>query len=80
MTTSARVSTEYFMLRSRQEGYRYVRAYRIYGVWRWALWERQQGKMRRVGTAHTEQDCRRFLGLDDSNTKERSTDGHDVQA
>lgn len=63
-----------------QEGYRYVRAYRIYGVERWALWERQNGKMRRVGTAHTEQDYRRFLGLADLHVKERSTDGHDVQA
>lgn len=63
-----------------QEGYRYVRSYRVRGdEWRWALWERLNGKMRRVGTAHTEQDYRRFLGLADYHVKERSTDGHDVQ-
>ena len=36
------------------EGHRYVRSYRVSGyVQRWALYETQHGKARRVGTART---------------------------
>lgn len=52
-------------LRRTDEGYRYVRAYRRKPpnghLYSWALWERQNGRMVRVGTAHTEEDYRKFL-------------------
>lgn len=34
-----------------QDGYRYCKQYTYRGVRRWALWERVNGKARRVGTA-----------------------------
>jgi hypothetical protein len=48
----------------RADGYRYVRSYRSAPdrPWdRWALWEIQGGRARRVGTARTEDDKRAFL-------------------
>ncbi len=48
---------------NRPEGYRYVRQY-----WRgsdhhnWALYEIQDGKAKRVGTAHSERAYREFIG------------------
>lgn len=49
--------------RRTDEGYRYVRSYRVASAphSRWALWERRDGRMKRVGTACTEQDCRDFM-------------------
>lgn len=46
------------------EGYRYVRGYRVKdGSGRWALWERQRGRARRVGTTLTRRGYMEFLGL-----------------
>lgn len=46
----------------RDEGYRYIRAYRgSWPGWRYQLWERRDGRMRRVGTARTEDAYRAFL-------------------
>jgi hypothetical protein len=57
------------MLRRSDDGFRYVRGYRVKptksmcdgGTKRWALWERRDGRMRRVGTAVTEEVYRDFL-------------------
>ena len=46
------------------DGYRYVRRYNTRKGFRWALWERQAGRARRVGTALTWQDYYRFLRID----------------
>lgn len=57
---------------AKPDGYRYVRsdprtwAERRRGIFtgeRWALWEVQQGRARRVGTARSVQAYRAFLGL-----------------
>jgi hypothetical protein len=45
------------------DGYRYVRGYRVRGAARWALWERVNGKMRRVGTAYSAEAYLTFLRL-----------------
>jgi len=45
----------------RIEGYRYVREYSTKAGLRFALWERQNGRMRRVGTAKSEEEYLRFL-------------------
>lgn len=48
------------------KGYRYVRAYRWPkdgGTWRYALWEHDGERCRRVGTAYTEADYLTHLGL-----------------
>lgn len=48
--------------RRRDEGFRYVRSYRLTGRrTHWALWERRDGRMRRVGTARDESTYRDFL-------------------
>lgn len=52
------------MLRRADDGFRYVRGYRVNpakSTKRWALWERRDGRMRRVGTAVTEEVYRDFL-------------------
>lgn len=49
----------------RPDGHRYVRSYRVTGdALRWALWERQGGRNRRVGTATTAEGYLRFLGFE----------------
>ena len=42
-------------------GTRYIRAYRTKGGLRYALWDRVGGRNKRVGTATTEDQYRRFL-------------------
>jgi len=50
-------------------GYRYVRAYWLWSKGRtlprlrWALWEVQDGRKHRVGTASNEDEYKAFLGL-----------------
>lgn len=54
--------------RRREEGYRYIREYRVkHGTeHRFALWERRDGRMRRVGTSESYQDAYMFLFRVDS--------------
>lgn len=50
-----------------RDGYRFVREYRDKSdVSHWALWERVQGKIKRVGTAHSHDEAREFLKGDPS--------------
>ena len=44
-----------------REGYRYIRSYETKSGRRWALWERSDGRMQRVGTAYSEEEYRAFL-------------------
>lgn len=49
------------------DGYRYVRQYVTPArgpIERWALYEKQGGRARRVGTATSEREYRAFLGLE----------------
>ena len=49
---------------TKPDGYRYIRQYRRRnGTRPWALWEVQNGRARRVGTAETNDEKRAFLGL-----------------
>lgn len=49
-------------VRNDVDGYRYTRSYRLKsGEQRWQLWERQDGRVRRVGTATSETDANEFL-------------------
>lgn len=45
------------------EGYRYIESYRgkSWEGFRYALWERRNGRMRRVGTARTQQEATNWL-------------------
>ncbi len=55
--------------RNSDDGQRFIRAYHIGSTkqiaierpWRWALWEYQGGKPKRVGTAKTEDEAQKFL-------------------
>ena len=50
------------MKRKGTNGYRYVRGYRVKdGSERYALWERQNGRARRIGTALSKGEYLRFL-------------------
>jgi|HubBroStandDraft_6_1064221.scaffolds.fasta_scaffold00174_17 hypothetical protein len=58
------------MTASTEDGYRYIResrSYRadadgkLYAVSRYALWERQDGRAKRVGTVDTYEQAERFL-------------------
>ncbi len=44
-----------------EDGYRYLREYKVRGVSRYALWERVNGKMRRVDTAHVYEVALRWI-------------------
>jgi len=47
---------------SRPDGYRFVRQYWVLdGESRWALWEKIDGRMVRVGTAYSEAEYKAFL-------------------
>jgi hypothetical protein len=49
----------------RPDGHRWIRAYRVSGGERYALWEQRDGKPKRVGTARTHREVNAFLGLPD---------------
>lgn len=51
------------MSRRDLDGYRYIRQYYVQNntVVRWSLWERRSGRMRRVGTAWSQQQSDDFL-------------------
>lgn len=49
-----------------EDGYHYVRAYRIRGAWCWALMERVNGRLTRVGTATKHCEVDTFLGAGDA--------------
>lgn len=55
-----------------QDGYRSIRAYGYSdrGEWRWALWERVSGHLRRVGTAKTRAKAENFLQGDPSYSRD----------
>jgi hypothetical protein len=52
------------------DGHRWIRGYRrdarVGGGQRYALWEQQHGKPRRVGTARTRREANDFLGVPDT--------------
>jgi hypothetical protein len=47
------------------DGHRWIRGYRAGGGQRYALWEQQNGKPKRVGTTHTRREVNAFLGMTD---------------
>lgn len=47
----------------RDDGYRYVRQYEVQQGSRWALWQCENGRYRRVGTATSVMGYRLFLRL-----------------
>jgi hypothetical protein len=47
------------------DGHRWIRGYRTGSGQRYALWEQQNGRPKRVGTASTHREANAFLGVTD---------------